>query len=47
VLAAGLKDVDAAQKHLSAVAGLDYGYRDVAQRLDKLRSAKDKGDLDG
>jgi tetratricopeptide (TPR) repeat protein len=46
VLAAGLKDLDAAQKHLSAVAGLDYGYRDVAQRLDKLRSAKDKGELD-
>jgi tetratricopeptide (TPR) repeat protein len=43
VLAAGLKDLDAAQKHLSAVAGLDYGYRDVAQRLDKLRSAHDKG----
>ena len=47
VLASGLKDLDAAQKHLSAVAGLDYAYRDVAQRLDKLRSGKDKGDSDG
>lgn len=47
VLAAGLKDIDAAQKHLSAVAGLDYGYRDVAQRLDKLRSAKHNGDPGG
>jgi len=47
VLAAGLKDLDAAQKHLSAVAGLDYGYRDVAERPDKLRSAKDNGGLDG
>ncbi|NCX99034.1 MAG: hypothetical protein EBX35_10805 [Planctomycetia bacterium] len=47
VLAAGLKDLDAAQKHLSAVAGLDYGYRDVAERLDKLRSAKDNGSLEG
>ena len=47
VLAAGLKDLDAAQKHLSAVAGLDYGYRDVAQRLDKLRSTKHNGDVEG
>jgi len=47
VLAAGLKDLDAAQKHLSAVAGLDYAYRDVAQRLDKLRSAKHNGDIEG
>ncbi len=46
VLAAGLKDLDTSQKHLSAVAGLDYGYRDVAQRLDKLRSAHDKGVAD-
>jgi tetratricopeptide (TPR) repeat protein len=42
VLAAALKDVDTAQKHLSAVATLDFSYRDVAQRLDKLRSARDK-----
>jgi tetratricopeptide (TPR) repeat protein len=47
VLAAGLKDLDAAQKHLSAVAGLDYGYRDVAERLDKLRSTKDNGGPEG
>jgi len=47
VLAAGLKDFDAAQKHLSAVAGLDFGYRDVAQRLDKLRTARDKGASEG
>lgn len=47
VLAAGLKDHDAAQKLLSAVAGLDYGYRDVAERLDKLRSAKDNGGPEG
>jgi tetratricopeptide (TPR) repeat protein len=43
VLAAGLQDVDAAQKYLSELAGLDFSYRDVAQRLDKLASAKDKG----
>jgi tetratricopeptide (TPR) repeat protein len=47
VLAAGLKDIDAAQKHLSALAGLDYGYRDVAQRLDKLRSPKHNGGAEG
>jgi tetratricopeptide (TPR) repeat protein len=47
VLAAGLRDLDAAQKHLSAVAGLDYGYRDVAERLDKLRSARDNGGPEG
>ncbi len=38
VLAAGLEDVDLAKKHLSTLAGLDFGYRDVAQRLDKLDS---------
>jgi len=47
VLAAGLKDFDSAQKHLSTVAGLDFGYRDVAQRLDKLRTARDKGTSEG
>ena len=44
VLATGLNDIDAAQKHLSALAGLDFGYRDVAARLDKLGSVKDKGE---
>ncbi|NDH95129.1 MAG: hypothetical protein EBZ13_11495 [Planctomycetia bacterium] len=36
VLAAGLKDRDAAHKHLSTLAELDFGYRDVAARLEKL-----------
>lgn len=45
VLAAAMEDVDAAQKYLSTLAGLDFGYRDVAQRLDKLASLKDKGGL--
>jgi tetratricopeptide (TPR) repeat protein len=44
VLAAGMGDADAARKHLSTLAGIDFGYRDVAQRLDKLSSVKDKGD---
>lgn len=43
VLASGLDDLDSARKYLSTLAGLDFGYRDVAQRLDKLGSAKDKG----
>jgi tetratricopeptide (TPR) repeat protein len=41
VLATGLNDVDTAQKHLSTLAGLDFGYRDVAERLDKLGPARD------
>jgi len=43
VLAAGLDDADSARKYLSALAELDFGYRDVRQRLDKLTPAKDKG----
>ena len=43
VLASGLDDLDAARKHLTTLAGLDFGYRDVAQRLDKLGFVKDKG----
>ena len=42
VLASGLEDLDAARKYLSMLAGIDFGYRDVAQRLDKLASGKDK-----
>ena len=43
VLASGLEDLDGAKKYLSMLASLDFGYRDVAQRLDKLGSVKDKG----
>jgi tetratricopeptide (TPR) repeat protein len=43
VLATGLDDVDAARKYLSTLAELDFGYRDVAERLDKLTPGKDKG----
>jgi hypothetical protein len=41
VLAAGLDDADSAKKYLSTLAGLDFSYRDVAQRLDKLNSIRD------
>jgi len=43
VLATGLDDVDSARKYLSTLAELDFRYRDVAERLDKLTPAKDKG----
>ena len=42
VLAMGLKDVDSAPKYLSALAVIDFGYRDVADRLDKLKTVKHK-----
>ena len=44
VLATGLRDLDSAQKYLSTLAGLDLGYRDVAQRLDKLSSLSDNSE---
>ena len=36
VLATGLRELDRAERHLSELAGLDFGYRDVADRLDKI-----------
>lgn len=41
VLATGLKDYDKADQRLTELAALDFGYRDVAERLDKLAA---KGD---
>jgi tetratricopeptide (TPR) repeat protein len=41
VLAADLNDVPRAEKHLTNLAGIDFGYRDVAERLDKLASLRD------
>lgn len=41
VLASGLGDPDAARKHLSALAALDFGYRDVETRLAKLGTVTD------
>ncbi|MEX2168770.1 MAG: hypothetical protein WD851_05645 [Pirellulales bacterium] len=43
VLAIGLKDLDRAEKHLSDLAGLDFGYRDVADRLDKIARLRKDG----
>jgi tetratricopeptide (TPR) repeat protein len=41
VLAAELNDRDRAEKHLTHLAGMDFGYRDVADRLDKLAALRD------
>jgi tetratricopeptide (TPR) repeat protein len=36
VLASGMKETDTAKRYLTNLANLDFGYRDVADRLDKL-----------
>lgn len=43
VLSTGLEEFDRAERHLSTLASLDFGYRDVAERLDKLAKIRDKG----
>jgi tetratricopeptide (TPR) repeat protein len=41
VLAADLNDRERAEKHLTQLAAIDFGYRDVADRLDKLAALRD------
>jgi len=41
VLATGLRELDRAERHLTELAGLDFGYRDVSDRLDKLAQLRD------
>jgi tetratricopeptide (TPR) repeat protein len=41
VLAADLGDRDRAEKYLTRLAAIDFGYRDVADRLDKLAAMRD------
>ena len=36
-------DVDVAEKYLSELAGLDFGYKDVSERLDKINKMRDGG----
>jgi len=43
VLATGMKELDRAERHLTELAGLDYGYRDVSKRLDKIARLRDIG----
>lgn len=40
VLAMGLKEWDAAERRLTELAGVDFGYKDVAERLDKIAKAR-------
>ena len=41
VLATEFKDIDRAEKYLTRLASIDFGYRDVADRLDKLAQLRD------
>jgi tetratricopeptide (TPR) repeat protein len=41
VLAADMNDRERAEKHLTQLAAIDFGYRDVAERLDKLAALRD------
>jgi tetratricopeptide (TPR) repeat protein len=41
VLAAELNERERAEKHLTQLAAMDFGYRDVAERLDKLAALRD------
>jgi len=43
-LAMGLRDLEMAEIHLTALAELDFGYKDVPDCLDKLNRLRDKGD---
>ena len=43
VLATGLRELDRAERHLAELAGMDYGYRDVSDRLDKIARLRDSG----
>ncbi|MDZ4819779.1 MAG: tetratricopeptide repeat protein [Planctomycetota bacterium] len=43
VLAMGLDELETAERWLSELAGLEFGYRDVAERLDKIASVRHKG----
>jgi tetratricopeptide (TPR) repeat protein len=41
VLATGLRELDRAEKRLQELAGMDFGYRDVSDRLDKIARLRD------
>ncbi len=46
-LCIALKDLDAAEKHLTVLAGLDFAYRDVSDLLDKIANRRTEGGEDG
>jgi tetratricopeptide (TPR) repeat protein len=41
VLATEMKDIDRGENYLTELAAMDFSYRDVAERLDKLASMRD------
>ena len=42
-LAMALKDLDKSEQYLTELAGLEFDYKDVAERLDKISALRDKG----
>jgi tetratricopeptide (TPR) repeat protein len=46
-LAMHLKDIEAAEKHLSTLAGLDFTYKDVSTVLDKIAQLRENPESDG
>jgi len=40
-LALAMKNLDTSEKHLTTLAGIDFGYKDVSQLLDKLAEMRD------
>ncbi|MEM9354077.1 MAG: tetratricopeptide repeat protein [Planctomycetota bacterium] len=40
VLATGLRELDLAERYLTALAGLDFAYKDVSERLDKIAALR-------
>ena len=45
-LATAMKNLDAGEKHLTALAGLDFSYRDVSQLLDKIGQLRENPEGD-
>ena len=43
VLATGMRDLDGAEGHFLKLAELDPAYKDVSDRLDKVRRIRDSG----
>jgi hypothetical protein len=43
-IAEHLKEWESAQKHYNHLAAIDFGYKDVAERLDKILRIRDNGD---
>jgi len=42
-----LRELDAAEKHLAALAGLDFAYKDVSELLDKVTRLREPGNQTG